>query len=100
MLYNFARSVLISLSLMIWPRNVTERCPNQHFDGFNFKFAFVRRFSENSRPLKCSLNVRPNIIMSSKKARQVLKRIPLKTIFIRRMKVAGAVASPNGMTVH
>ena len=73
MRFNFAGSVLIPLSLRMLPRNVTERCPNEHFDGFNFKFAFLRRFSANSRRSRCSLNVRPNMIMLSKYARQVLE---------------------------
>lgn len=66
MRFNFAGLVLVCLSLMMWPRNVTERCPNKHFDGFNFKCAFLSRVLAKSRRLRCSLNVRPNMILSSK----------------------------------
>ena len=46
--FKFCRSVLRPLSLMMWPRNVTERCQYEHFNGFNFKFALLSRLSAKS----------------------------------------------------
>ena len=90
-------SVLIPLSLMICPRNENDCFPKAHFVGFSFRFADLSRGRAMHNRLRCSSNKRPNMIMSSRYAKQVEYSIPLNTKVIRRINVAGAVASPNGI---
>ena len=85
---------------MICPRNKTDGFPKSYFVGFSLRFADLMRWRALLNRPRCFMNERPNMIMSSRYAKQVEFSIPLNTKVIRRMNVAGAVASPNGITFY
>ena len=73
---------------------------SEHFEGFKRSPASRRHRKTDSRLRRCSSNVHPSTIMSSRYTRQCDHWRPARTRSMSRWKVAGALQSPNGMTLN
>ena len=62
----FSLCIAIPASDTMCPRNSTFRRNSEHFDGFNFKFAFRIPAKTSSRRSSCSAKVLPKTIISSR----------------------------------
>ena len=96
----FSGSVWIPFSDITWPKYVTCFPNNTHFLAFSFNPAEWSFSKTSSRLYSISSNVFPYTITSSKYTRHTCHCRPDKTVSISRSKVAGALHSPNGMTLN
>ena len=69
-------------------------------ESFKRSPASRRRRKTESRLRMCSSNIRPSTITSSRYTRQCDHWRPARTRSMSRWKVAGALQSPNGMTLN
>ena len=82
------------------PRYFTERLNHWHLLAFNFSPAAFNLSITILRFAKVSPKSLPKTMMSSRYTRQRCHCRPLRTVSISLWKVAGALVSPNGMTLN
>ena len=85
---------------MTCPRKCTSFCKKLHLDGFNLSPASCSRWNTCSRCSRHWLMLSPATIMSSIYTRHSSHWRPRSTVSMRRSNVAGALTSPNGMTLN
>jgi hypothetical protein len=84
----------------IQPKYTSAVLPNSHLDNFTYKFYLCKVSNTYFTCLTCSSQVPLKITMSSKYTIAKSSRKDLNTSFITRMKVSGALQSPNDITNH
>ena len=82
----------------LWINNT--RIHNAHFKGLSFKPASWNSSKTTFQLVRCSLNVLPKMIMSSRQTRKFVHCGPASMVPMRCWKVAGALHNPKGMTLN
>ena len=82
------------------PRYATSLHVNQHFPGLRRSPAYPILSKTILRLVLCSSRSLPKTNISSKYTTQTFRAKPASTTSIRRLKVAGALTSPNGILVN
>jgi hypothetical protein len=85
---------------IIWPKYIKEVFANSHLDIFTYNFSFLSTSNTFLTCIMCSSQVFLKIRISSRYTITKSSIKGQKTSFMTRMKVAGALHSPNDITSH